>query len=281
MLAGGKFKFAAASALAALVALPGLTMAATPLGGAELPLANSLLMTGAKALDWVVIAMLVASSIAGVALIIDAMLHIREQKIVPVETTEHLRTLINARQFKELMDFTATDQSFVSQALNAGLRRAHLGYSAMREAMESAASAATSGWFRRIEMMNVIGNIGPLIGLLGTVLGMIVAFLELGNAGGAAKVDKLAPGISMALLHTFLGLLVAIPCLVVFGLYRTKVDKITSKATVIAEELLESLRPAEKGGATTEAAAAKPAPKRVAAPAPAPAPAPAAAGESA
>ncbi len=222
-----------------------------------------------EALDIAVICILVCCSIGVVALAIDAMMHIKEQTIAPLETTEHVRSLINSRQFKELMDFTATDTTFVSQSINAGLRRAHLGYPAMREATESAIGDQTSTWFRRIELLNVIGNIGPLIGLLGTVLGMMIAFNELQARGGDAKPADLAGGISAALRHTFGGLAVAIPALVVFGFYRTRIDKITSKAALLSEELLESLRPEEKKTSVNVGGSemAKPAPRRAAAPA--------------
>jgi biopolymer transport protein ExbB len=189
------------------------------------------------------LALLGFASIAGVALIIDAMIHTREIKIAPPETTEHLRSLIAGRQFKELMDFTSTDKTFISQSLYAAIRRAHLKYPAMREAMENSLAEQTANIFRRLEPMNVIGNIGPLLGLLGTVLGMIMAFYAMMEAGGTPKPEQLAGGIGAALWHTFFGLFVAIPCLVVYGLYRTKADKIVTKAAVVAEELLEGLRP--------------------------------------
>jgi len=193
--------------------------------------------------DYFVLTLLGFASIAGIALIIDAMMHTRESKIAPPETTEHLRSLISGRQFKELMDFTSTDQTFISQSLYAAIRRAHLKYPAMREAMENSLSEQTANIFRRLEPMNVIGNIGPLLGLLGTVLGMIMAFYAMMDKGGAPKPEDLAGGIGAALWHTFFGLFVAIPCLVVYGLYRTKADKIVTKSAVIAEELLEGLRP--------------------------------------
>ncbi|MEI8194417.1 MAG: MotA/TolQ/ExbB proton channel family protein [Phycisphaerae bacterium] len=259
---------------AAALVLAGLSQVAlaqgapAPSGGAGGGGVMQILFHG---LDYLVIVILVCASIAGVALAIDAALHIREIKIIPEETTEHLRSLINSRQFKELLEFTSTDQTFVSQSLNAGLRRAHLGYPAMREALESSSGEQTANMFRRIEMLNVIGNIGPLIGLLGTVLGMIIAFYAMQDKGGDPKPGDLAGGIATALWHTFGGLFVAIPCLVVFGLYRTKTDKVTTKATILAEELLESLRPGEKGSAPSisddsRAPAAKP--RRVAAPQP-------------
>ncbi|MHB1769137.1 MAG: MotA/TolQ/ExbB proton channel family protein [Phycisphaerae bacterium] len=220
-------------------------------------------------LDITVIVVLLLCSLGSIALIFDAILHLRESKIAPIETTEHIRSLIDSRQLKELIDFTAADQSFVSKAMQAGIRRAHLGYGAMREALESAVSENSANLFRRIEMLNVIGNIGPLIGLLGTVLGMIEAFNALHHAGGQAKVSDLSVGIATALWHTFGGLAVAIPSLVAFGFFRMRLDKIVSRASVLSEELLESLRPADKAAATTAAAApesgkpmARPVPRR-------------------
>ena len=193
--------------------------------------------------DYLVLSLLALASIAGIALAIDAMMHIREKKIAPSETTEHLRSLIASREYKELMDFTATDTSFVSKALYAAIRRTHLKYPAMREGLEASVSEQTADLFRRIEPMNVIGNIGPLLGLLGTVLGMIMAFYTLVDAGGNPNPTQLASGVGTALWHTFFGLFVAIPCLVVYGFYRTRADKIATKAALVAEELLESLRP--------------------------------------
>src|ERR1039458_4716821 len=87
--------------------------------------------------DYFVLSLLFFASVAGIALIIDAVMHTREIKIAPPETTEHLRSLIAGRQFKELMDFTSTDQTFISQSLYAAIRKAHLKYPAMREAMEN------------------------------------------------------------------------------------------------------------------------------------------------
>src|SRR5262249_28086036 len=163
-------------------------------------------------------------------------------KIAPAETTEHLRSLIASREYKELMDFTATDTSFVSRALYSAIRKTHLKYPAMREGLESSVSEQTSDLFRRIELMNVIGNIGGLLGLFGTGLGIVMAFYKLMDKGGSANAADLSGGIGAALWHTFFGLFVAIPCLVVYGFYRTRADKIATKAALVAEELLESLR---------------------------------------
>jgi len=193
--------------------------------------------------DYLVLSLLALASFAGVALAIDAMIRLRAAKVAPAASTERIRNLIEARDYKQLLDFTATDPSFVSRALYAAIRRAHLKYAAMREGLESSVGEQTSDMFRRIEPLNVIGNIGPLLGLLGTVLGMIMAFYQLKQSHGTPDVEKLSLGISTALWHTFFGLFVAIPCLVVYGFYRTKADKLATRAALVAEELLEELRP--------------------------------------
>ena len=151
---------------------------------------------------------LILMSVGGIALIIDAMIQIRESRIMPADVTEKIKTFIGARQYKELMEYTTAEQSFVAVALNAGLRRARQGFGGMRDGVETSAAEQSANWFRRIEFLNIIGNLGPLVGLMGTVLGMIIAFNELGDpndashmAQGAAKVARLAPGISRALAH--------------------------------------------------------------------------------
>jgi len=196
-------------------------------------------------LDFLILGVLAAASLTSIALIIDAFIHLRKVKIAPEHVTERIQSLIRARQFEELYDYTAANDSFVSKALYAGLRRAKLGYHTMQEALENSAAEQSANLFRRIEMLNVIGNIGPLLGLLGTVLGMIMAFLALHTNGGEANAADLSVGIATALWHTFFGLAVAIPSLIAFGFFRIRLDNIINSATLLAEDLLESLRPAE------------------------------------
>jgi biopolymer transport protein ExbB len=220
-----------------------------------------------------------ALSIIGLTLIIQAFIKNRASVFMPEETTNQIREMIAQRKFKELIDFTETDDSFISKALNPALKRAP-SFSSMKEAMETAIGEQTAEQFRRIEYLNIIGNLGPLLGLLGTVLGMITAFSAMEAAHGSADPSKLAGGISQALTHTFLGLFLAIPCLAAFGILRTIVDRLTVRGALIAEELLLMIKPAEAKpaaaggipGAPRVAASPQPA-VRKAPPIPVPAPA--------
>jgi len=183
-------------------------------------------------------------SVTGLTLIIQGFMKNRAAVMIPEDTTARIRDMIANRQFKELIDFTETDNSFISKALNPALKRAP-SFAAMKEAMETAIGEQTAEQFRKIEYLNIIGNLGPLLGLLGTVLGMIEAFSMMQAAGGSANPADLAGGISKALAHTFLGLFLAVPCLAAFGVLRTIVDRLTVRGALIAEDLLLMVKPQE------------------------------------
>ena len=183
-------------------------------------------------------------SIAGTTLIIQGFIQNRSEAMMPQVTTSRIREMIEARQFRELIEFTENDPSFISRALNPALKRAP-SFASMKEAMETALGEQTAEQFRKIEYLNIIGNLGPLLGLLGTVLGMIQAFQAVAVHQGAADVGELSYGISTALTHTFLGLALAVPCLAAFGVLRTIVDRLTVRGALISEELLLMIKPAE------------------------------------
>ncbi len=219
-------------------------------------------------------------SVIGLTLIIQGFIKNRRSVLMPEATVNQIREMIAQRQFKELIEFTETDPTFISRALNPALKRAP-SFPAMKEAMETAVGEQTADQFRGIEYLNILGNLGPLLGLLGTVLGMIAAFSAMNDSGGKASPADLAGGISKALAHTFLGLALAVPCLASFGILRTIVDRLTVSAALICEELLLMIKPAEARPAAGAAgvprvagAAVPPSPARKA-PVPAPPPVPA------
>jgi len=241
----------------------GAAAAPAPSGGSGGGAGSGLLQLIIGHVDAVTITIVVLS-IVGLTLIIQGFIKNRASVFMPEATTNQIREMIAARRFKELIDFTERDPSFVSRALNPALKRAP-SFSAMKEAMETAIGEQTAEQFRRIEYLNIIGNLGPLLGLLGTVLGMIYAFQAVASTGGQADVGALSNGIAVALAHTFMGLFLAVPCLAAFGILRTLVDRLTTRGALVAEELLLMIKPQE----------AKPAAGAMAAPRPAATPVPA------
>ncbi|MGN6725710.1 MAG: MotA/TolQ/ExbB proton channel family protein [Tepidisphaeraceae bacterium] len=212
--------------------------------------------------DFVTVTILLLSVVA-LSLIISSAIRLRKNSFMPDDTVNAIRGMIEQRQFKELIDYTETDPSFVANVLNPALKRAP-SFAGMKEAMETAIGEQTAEHFRKIEYLNIIGNLGPLLGLLGTVLGMITAFSDMQAAGGNADPSVLAGGISIALAHTFMGLFLAVPSLAAFGVLRTIVDRLTIKASLVSEELLLMIKPADSGkaGAAPRVPAAPPTPSR-------------------
>ena len=227
----------------------GTTLAQTPAAADAAPVKrpgmfSTLMGLILNNMDMVFVIIMLCSVIA-VTLIVKSLIHVRASVMIPEASTIAIREMIANKQFKELLEYTEKDPSFVSRALNPALKRAP-SFTAMKEALETAIGEETAEQFRKIEYLNIIGNLGPLLGLLGTVLGMIDAFAALQSAKGAANPADLAGGISAALTHTFLGLMLAIPCLAAFGVMRTMVDRLTVRGALIAEEMLLAIKPQER-----------------------------------
>jgi biopolymer transport protein ExbB len=99
---------------------------------------------------------------------------------------------------------------------------------------------------QKISWLNLIANLAPMMGLLGTVYGMIVAFNEITKLGPNVTPADLSTGISAALVTTMLGLIVAIPTMAAFFYFRNKVIKVSLELAAIADDLVERFRPQQQ-----------------------------------
>ncbi len=167
----------------------------------------------------------------------------RRPVLLPEQTDSELNSLISEKKYREAIDLASGDPSYLGRVTSAALNEAANGYRAMERAVEEAGDAETSRLLRPLEYLNVLGNIAPMIGLFGTVYGMIVAFQQLVESQGQADPQKLAAGISTALVTTFWGLVVAIPALASYALIRNKVDALTSEGMLIAEKIIRPFKP--------------------------------------
>lgn len=204
----------------------------------------------------------------------------RKATMIPDLTYAQLEEMLEAKRYRDAIDFAANDPSYLAQLVDAGLNEASNGYSAMERAVEEVGDQETTKMLRPVEFLNVIGNVAPMLGLFGTVYGMILAFSQLVASGGKPNPAELADGISTALVTTFWGLVVAIPALTFYALVRNKIDALTAEGMVMAEELIRPFKPGAKkpgpGGAPSGArpAPGKPSPSGASAP-PKPMPKPA------
>ncbi len=196
-------------------------------------------------LGQLLIIVLVLMSVFAIAFVIKLFLDHRRQNHTPQALYDQVTQMIADKKYREAIDTSAGESSYLGKLIHGALSEATGGYGAMERMIEEVADAETTRMLRPIEYLNVIGNISPMMGLFGTVYGMIVAFQSLVEAAGRPEPQELAAGISTALVTTFWGLIVAMPALAGYALIRNKVDAITSEGIVMAEELI---RPFKAGG---------------------------------
>jgi biopolymer transport protein ExbB len=192
-------------------------------------------------------------SLASIALIIEHAITIRRATLVPELSVAQVKTMFDEHRFREALEFCQNDPSFVSAIIHAGLIEAANGYDAMESSMQDATNERSARLYRKIEWLNLLGNVAPMFGLWGTIWGMMVAFGEIEGKGGKANPADLAGGIMIALVSTFTGLIVAIPALSAYGIFRSRIDQLSMEAALVAEELLANFKP---GAAATAAATA-------------------------
>jgi len=201
--------------------------------------------TTSSVIGFIDIFVIFCGSIAGIALIIEHALTIRRDIMLPELTVAQVKTMFDERRFREALEFCQNDPSYVASVVHAGLIEAANGYGAMEKAMGDASEERSARLFRKIEYLNLLGNIMPMLGLFGTVYGMMEAFSTIASKGGAANPADLAHGIMVALFSTFLGLFAAIPALTGYAIFKNRIDQLSIEATLVAEELLANFKPSK------------------------------------
>ena len=181
-----------------------------------------------------------ALSIVTVALLVKYATAIRRTTIMPELVLDEIKTLFEQKQYRQAIERTAEEPSFLSHIVHAGLSQAAHGYSAMERAMEETAEEHTTKMLRSIEWLNLIGNVSPMLGLLGTVLGMLLMFIKFGTETDA---NEMGAKIGIALVTTLLGLGVAIPALSGYAILRNRVDALSSEAMSASQDLISNFRP--------------------------------------
>ncbi|WP_374327123.1 MotA/TolQ/ExbB proton channel family protein [Azonexus sp.] len=189
-----------------------------------------------KAAGWPIWPLLLASVIS-MALIIERLISLRRAKIVPTgllqrAVGEFRRGADNGKLFDEL-----DRHSPLGRVLAAGLRNVNNSREVMKESIEEAGSAVAHELNRYLTTLGTIASISPLMGLFGTVIGMIEIFGS--QAPGTGSPQQLAHGISIALYNTGFGIFIAIPSLIFWRHFRALVDGFVVEMEQQAVRLVE------------------------------------------
>jgi biopolymer transport protein ExbB len=185
-------------------------------------------------------------SMVSLAFIIEHFLTIRKSTLIPEPVVQEVEALIHQGDLAGAAEACRepANQSLFTDLVLAGLERyqsSEFGFAEYRAAVEEAGEEETARLYRKTEVLNVIGAIAPMLGLLGTVQGMIIAFNTIASTEGAAKPYQLADAISLALVTTFEGLVVAIPTMAAFSFFRSRIDSIVAEAGKRIEQVLMPL----------------------------------------
>jgi biopolymer transport protein ExbB len=171
----------------------------------------------------IVMAPIILCSILALAIILERFWTLREQRIVPAELTDKVWQWVENRSLSDKQIMALEQHSPLGRVLAAGLANRHRDRAVMIEAIEDAGRHVTHDLERYLNMLGTIAAISPLLGLLGTVTGMIRTFKAI-TVAGVGNPAAMAGGIAEALLTTAAGLLVAIPALVAYRYLRGRVD---------------------------------------------------------
>lgn len=204
---------------------------------------------------------LIPASLMLLGLVVWLLLDLRGSAAIPAGFVDDFTDTVNKRKFKEAFDMAKEDNSYLGRVLTAGMGRLQYGLEDAREAAANTLDAIKGSKDRWNNYIAVIGTLGPLLGLVGTVYGMIQAFLALGETNSK---EGLTQGISHALCVTLIGVMIAVPAIALNTFFRNRITKITMDVGHVADDLLTQMyHNSKKTGpaASTPAAPNQPPPR--------------------
>jgi len=179
-----------------------------------------------------------ALSFTLVALLVMNLLTASRNTICPIHLVEGFENHLNEKQYQEAYELAKSDESFLGQVLSAGLAKLQSGYAQAIEAMQEVGEEENMKLDHRLSYMQLIGTISPMIGLLGTVQGMIESFSVIANSPTTPKPAELAQGISKALFTTLIGLFIAIPAIAIYSILRNRISRLVLEVGILSEGLM-------------------------------------------
>jgi biopolymer transport protein ExbB len=181
-------------------------------------------------------------SLVTVYLAVDYSLTIRRKRLLPFDVKDKIVQIINVSGLKGLQEQICDYPDLVSIAAVKAVRQGKDDLFRMRNTFAESIQEQAWAFMRKIEWVNLIGNVSPMVGLFGTVFGMIKLFNAIVTSGGQPQPAQLAEGISVALVTTFWGLFIAIPALAIYGIFRNRIESLASDAITEIEDIVSHMR---------------------------------------
>lgn len=203
-------------------------------------------------------------SIYFIATVVRLFIELRMTVAAPPEEVAQCEQLLAEKNFQGIYDVTSNSPSYFARLVSSGIAELPAGLPEARELMDREAEAETVDMERKISMLAVIGSLGPMIGLIGTLKGMIASFAVIATSDTQLKASEVAGGISEALLLTFEGVALAVPAIFFFAYFRNRVMHMSVETLLLADQFIRQAAHAVKPTRAPAAAAvpaAAPAPR--------------------
>lgn len=228
---------ATAGSMALVVAAPALLLAGEE-GGSSVPEGPVALLVNSGVVGWLICLL----SVVSLGLVIENLMSVKREKLMPDDLLADIEGALDEEQYEEAIDICQAEDCMMTRIIGAGLGKMANGFDRMEEAMGEEANAQATLLHQKLGYLNLIAGVAPMMGLFGTVQGMIGAFGEIAR-NPTANAAELAGGIYVALMTTLLGLMVAIPTTVAFAFFRGRLVKILMVMGIISGEILDRFRP--------------------------------------
>ncbi|MCJ8332122.1 MAG: MotA/TolQ/ExbB proton channel family protein [Lentisphaeria bacterium] len=189
--------------------------------------------------------MIFLTSIVTCAFIVDGIIQTRRDKILPFHIIQGVRDALEGGDLNSAINICEGNPSQLSSILMAGFSNIQEGYEVVQESVTAATDIESEKILQRISYLNLCGQIAPMLGLLGTVTGMVSAFGGLAKASGASKDKILAESISIALWTTVCGLLVSVPALLSYTIFKNFATRLLLESEATVLDVIKTLRGAE------------------------------------
>jgi biopolymer transport protein ExbB len=191
-----------------------------------------------NALGWRYTIAFLLISFTFVAFLVMNITGLRRDAVCPQHIAEAFEANLNEKRFQEAFELAKSDPSMLGQMLAAGMQDLQQGYDKSLAAMAQVGEDENMKLEHRLSFLSLVGSIAPMVGLLGTVDGMVQSFMEIASSETQPKPSKLAQGISMALITTLVGLVLAIPAIIAFNMLKNRLARLVMETGQLAGNLM-------------------------------------------
>lgn len=202
-------------------------------------------LMGAIKASGVIGMVIILISIVALALVIEHFVSIKREKLAPPELVDEIEELLQQSNYQEALETCEANPCYFTRVTAAGIRKIGHPFETISQALEEMEGEETLKLMQKIGWLSLIASLGPMLGLFGTVSGMVGAFGQIAQAGqGGVNPADLAGSIQLALVTTVEGLIVAIPTTAFFVYFRNRVMTVSLEIGAVVEDMFERFRTA-------------------------------------